>query len=150
VEAILPITAVVPGRAGPHRYSYTALRPVANYVSRPHLHRQIKEQLHDKRRDTTNTRILVVHGLGGSGKSQLVLNYVQEYRDDYLTIFWVAAGQKESIERDYLQIYRLLFNLRPVTGPDAARIKDAVAAVKGVVSWSDGAVVGGFRQCGRH
>jgi len=75
---------------------------------------------------------------------------VQEYRDDYLTIFWVAAGQKESIERDYLQIYGLLFNLRPVTGPDAARIKDAVAAVKGVASWSDGAVVGGFRQCGRH
>ena len=69
--------------AGPHRYPYTALRPVANYVSRPHLHRQIKEQLHDKRRDATDTRILVVHGLGGSGKSQLVLNYVQEYRDDY-------------------------------------------------------------------
>jgi hypothetical protein len=37
------------------------------FVSRPHLHRQIKEQLHDKRQDATNTRILVVHGLGGSG-----------------------------------------------------------------------------------
>ena len=99
---------------------------MANYVSRPHLHRQ----LHDKKRDATDTRILVVHGLGGSGKSQLVLNYVQEYRDDYLTIFWVAAGQKESIERDYLQIHRLLFNLRPVTGPDAVRIEDVVAEVK--------------------
>jgi hypothetical protein len=63
----------------PLPYSYTTLRPVADYVSRPHLHRQIKEQLHGKRQDATDTRILVVHGLGGSGKSQLVLNYAQEY-----------------------------------------------------------------------
>jgi tetratricopeptide (TPR) repeat protein len=59
-----------------------------------------------------------------------VLNYVREYREDYLTIFWVEAGQKESIERDYLQIYRLLFGLTSVTGHDALSIKDAVVAVK--------------------
>jgi hypothetical protein len=39
------------------------------------------------------------------GKSQLVLAYVREYREDYSTIFWVEAGQKESIEREYLQIH---------------------------------------------
>jgi putative protein kinase ArgK-like GTPase of G3E family len=53
----------------------------------PNLHRQIKEQLHDGRHDATDTRILAVQGLGGSGKSQLVLNYVREYREDYSTIF---------------------------------------------------------------
>jgi hypothetical protein len=57
-----------------------------------------QRELHDWRQDAIDTRILAVHGLGGSGKSQLVLNYVQEYREDYLTIFWVEAGQKESIE----------------------------------------------------
>jgi len=31
----------------PLYYSYIVLRPVVNYVSRPRLHRQIKEQLHD-------------------------------------------------------------------------------------------------------
>ena len=116
------------GLNAPHHYSYTALRPV---VSRPLLHRQIKEQLHDVRHDTTDTRILVVHGLGGSGKSQLVLNYVREYREDYLTIFWVEAGRKESIGRDYLQIHRLLFGPTSVTGPDAVSVEDAVVAVKG-------------------
>ena len=33
---------------------------------------------------------------------QLVLDYVREYRGKYATIFWVEAGQKESIDRDYL------------------------------------------------
>lgn len=52
-------------------------------------------------------------GLGGAGKSQLVLNYIQEYRHNYSAIFWVGAGSKESIERDYVQIYRLLYG-RPL------------------------------------
>jgi ATP/maltotriose-dependent transcriptional regulator MalT len=79
---------------------------VAQFVPRPGLHDQIRRQLHDVQDETTDTRILMVSGLGGSGKSQLVLNYVREYRMDYKAIFWVEAGQKESIERDFLQIYR--------------------------------------------
>ena len=99
-------------------------------MPRPHLHRQIKEQLHDKIHNTSDTRILAVQGLGGSGKSQLVLNYVRQYREDYSAIFWVEAGQKESIERDYLQIYRLLFDPTLVARIDRVSAEDAVAAVK--------------------
>ena len=56
-------------------------------------------------------------------RSQLVSNYVREYREDYSTVFWVEAGQKESIERDYLQIHRLLFDPTLVTKPDALSIE---------------------------
>jgi hypothetical protein len=70
----------------------------------------------------------VVSGLGGSSKSQLVLNY----RMDYKAIFWVEAGQKESIERDFLQIYRQLFD-RPLTvAQELLKMEDVVPAVK---SW---------------
>jgi tetratricopeptide (TPR) repeat protein len=55
---------------------------------------------------------------------------VRKYREDYFTIFWVEAGQKESIERDYLQIHRLLFDPTSVTRPDVVSIEDAVVAVK--------------------
>ena len=99
-------------------------------MSRPLLRRQIKEQLHDTRQDAIDTRILVVQGLGGSGKSQLILDYVRKYREDYLTIFWIEAGQKESIERDYLQIHKLLFDPKSVINPDAVSVEDAVVAVK--------------------
>ena len=94
----------------------------------PHLHRQIKEQLHDTRQDAIDTRILAVQGLGGSGNSQLVLDYAQKYLENYSTIFWVEAGQEETIERDYLQIHRLLFDPTSMTRPDAVSIEDAVVA----------------------
>lgn len=80
--------------------------------------------------ETSTTRILVVHGLGGSGKSQLVLDYVREDQEDHSTTFWVEAGQKESIERDYLQIHRLLFDPISVTKPETISIEDAVVTLK--------------------
>ena len=75
-------------------------------------------------------RTLVVWGLGGAGKSQLVLNYVREYRRDYTAVFWIEAGSKESIERDYVQIYRLLSGRQMNTGDEMVKVVDAVAAVK--------------------
>ena len=103
---------------------------MANYVPRPRLQRKIKEELHDGLEDgASETRTLVVCGLGGSGKSQLVLNYIREYRHDYSAVFWIEAGQKESIERDYIQIHRLLFGYT-ATGAESVKLQDAVPAVK--------------------
>ncbi|KAI4113691.1 MAG: hypothetical protein LQ338_008128 [Usnochroma carphineum] len=118
------------------QYANSSLRPVANYVLRPRLHQKIKEQLHDlDNKQEKNTRILVVCGLGGSGKSQLVLNYIQEYRRDYLAVFWIEAGSKETIERDYVQIYRLLYSRRIDADQEIVKVEDAVPAVK---SWFQG------------
>jgi hypothetical protein len=55
---------------------------------------------------------------------------VRKHRENYPTIFWIEAGQKESVERDYPQIHRLLFDPISVTKPDAVNIEDAVASVK--------------------
>jgi len=46
--------------------------PVANYVARLSLQQKIKEQLHVPSDDKQNTQILVIYGLGRSGKSQLM------------------------------------------------------------------------------
>ena len=72
----------------------------------------------------------MVWGLGGAGKSQLVLNYIQEYRHDYSAVIWVECGSKELIERDYIQIYRLLYNRPLGTGREILKVEDAVPAVK--------------------
>jgi hypothetical protein len=67
----------------------------------------------------------VVWGLGGSGKSQLILNYIREYRQDYTAAFGIEAGQKGAIERDYIQIHRLLFG-GLATGGGAVKLVPAV------------------------
>jgi tetratricopeptide (TPR) repeat protein len=56
-------------------------------------------------------KILVICGLGGAGKSQLVLNYVEDFKDDYTATFWIDASSKERLEADYKQVHNLL--LRP-------------------------------------
>jgi tetratricopeptide (TPR) repeat protein len=117
-------------------YSFSSFGPVSTYVNRPGLHNRIKEQLHDCLAEPRpSAKILVVWGLGGAGKSQLVLNYLQEYRSDYSAAFWVEAGQRESLERDFLQIYRLLYGLKSAHGEEMVKIDDAVLAVK---SWFQG------------
>jgi tetratricopeptide (TPR) repeat protein len=95
------------------------------------LHAKIRKQLHDTLSDTDQeAKILVVWGLGGAGKSQLVLNYIQEYRHDYSAVFWIEAGQKETLERDYIQIYRLLTDCCLAASSETVQITDAVVAVK--------------------
>ena len=69
-------------------------------------------------------------GLGGAGKSQLVLNYIQEYRGDYRAVFWIDAGSKETIERDYIQIHGLLYGRSTSAGQEMVKVEDAVLAVK--------------------
>jgi tetratricopeptide (TPR) repeat protein len=62
----------------------------------------------------------VVCGLGGAGKSQLVLNYVEDFKDDYKATFWIDASSKEGLEADYKQIHNHL--LRPTRNDTAIDI----------------------------
>jgi tetratricopeptide (TPR) repeat protein len=92
-------------------YSSTALRKVASYVPRPALHAQVKERLHETLEERgPSCKILVVCGLGGAGKSQLMLNYIEVFKDDYTAIFWVDAGAKDRLEADYKRIHNLLLH----------------------------------------
>lgn len=106
---------------------------MAKYVPRPALESKIRDQLSTKMESSDNeSRTVVVCGLGGSGKSQLILNYVKQYRQEYEAIIWIEAGKRETIERDFIRLYRALF-------PDVARgnadasitLDDAVLGIKG-------------------
>lgn len=99
--------AALPDYAG--TYSHTSLRPVASYVARPGLQKHIKERLRDARiAGAAHSSMLILVGLGGAGKMQLALNYIQMHREDYAAIFWVDARLRELVEQDDIQIHRLL------------------------------------------
>jgi hypothetical protein len=91
----------------------------------------LKKALHDTFPDELQVaRTLSVMGLGGAGKSQLVLNYIQEYRRDYSAVFWIEAGQKQSIERDFRGVFRLLFDVQSAPGQEGLETEEVVLAVK--------------------
>ncbi|OCL06050.1 hypothetical protein AOQ84DRAFT_86231, partial [Glonium stellatum] len=123
-------TTARPDYAG--HFSHSSLGPVKAFVPRPTLHDDIRRQLCD---DAANegVKVLVVWGLGGAGKSQLVLDYMQQYRDNYKATFWIEAGRKESLERDYVNLYQALHGV--TAGDRIVRVEDAVIGVK---SWFSG------------
>lgn len=114
-------------------YAYSSLCPTTTYVSRPELEQRMRDQLSisENVQQGIEPRTIVVCGLGGAGKSQLVLRYVQQHQQHYQAVFWIQAEQRNTIERDFVQIYRQLYP-RAATAGTAASSEDAINAVK---SW---------------
>ncbi|MCJ1405879.1 hypothetical protein MMC11_009109 [Xylographa trunciseda] len=52
-------------------------------------------------------RRFVLFGLGGSGKTQFCLKFVQENRDNYYGIFFIDASSVENAERAFAELGRL-------------------------------------------
>jgi hypothetical protein len=90
----------------------------------------MKERLHDtlgEERDSS--RLLVLCGLGGAGKSSLALNYLLSYRKDYSAVFWLHAASEESLRKDCEKIHRLLYG-----EAQSSSIRD----IDGVKQWFQG------------
>ena len=47
---------------------------------------------------------MLIYGLGGVGKSQLALKFLQEHQEEFKKVFWVTAETRERL----LLAYRLI------------------------------------------
>lgn len=80
-------------------------------------------------------------GLGGAGKAQLVLSYLRRYQSTSKTIFWSEAGQQSSIDRDGVDLYHLLFNIRLSDNHGTVDAESAMTVVKSWISRSPDATL---------
>ena len=62
-------------------------------------------------------RVVVLHGLGGIGKTQLAVSYMQRYRDEYSAIFWFNINDQASIEQSFTRVARQILQQHPDTKP---------------------------------
>ncbi|KAF2787875.1 hypothetical protein K505DRAFT_353565 [Melanomma pulvis-pyrius CBS 109.77] len=77
------------------------------YFTGRHKHsRDIKEMLGSIRNydDQKRNKILVLYGLGGSGKTQFCLKYVEDKKQRYWGVFWIDASNEKNIETGYAAI----------------------------------------------
>ena len=70
------------------------------------------------------TQVLILHALGGQGKSQIAIEYCQTSREQYAGIFWVNASSEELAVQSYARIAAAL------SGSSASEIGDGYTAVK--------------------
>lgn len=62
-------------------------------------------------------RVVVLHGLGGIGKTQLAVSYMKRYRDEYSAIFWFSIKDKISIEQSFTSAARQILQHHPNASP---------------------------------
>lgn len=51
-------------------------------------------------------RAVVLHGLGGIGKTQLAIAYAKWHKDDYSGIFWLNIKDKDYLQQSFAKVAR--------------------------------------------
>lgn len=86
---------------------------------------QLHERLHTQY-EAAFTRPQIVSGLGGVGKTQIVLEYAYRFRQDYQAVLWVRAETPQTLEEDYRAVAHLL----QIPAAECQDMSCTVAAVK--------------------
>jgi ATP/maltotriose-dependent transcriptional regulator MalT len=86
-------------------------------------------------------RSVVLHGLGGIGKTQLAVEYVKRYKDSYSAIFWFNIKDEISLKHSFIKVSKQIQREHPAAIPLAIldpkkSIDETVEAVKAWLSLS--------------
>jgi hypothetical protein len=113
------------------QFSVPEVSHVERFVGRQEQLDAIHQELqHDGSRKT-----VVVHGLGGMGKTQIALEYAQRHRQEYSAVFWGNSKSEDTLKQGYAaaagRIYRehpSLVHLKAVA--EGGDLEEAAEAIK--------------------
>jgi len=84
-------------------------------------------------------RTVVLHGLGGIGKTQLAVEYAKRHRNDYSATFWFNSKDEDSLKQSFAKIARQILREHSSASRLSAvniteNLDDVVETVKGWLS----------------
>lgn len=85
--------------------------------------------------------IVVLHGLGGIGKTQLCLAYAIRHEEEFSAIFWLNASDNDSLRLSFRAVAQHVLKYQPstslLTSIDLDDLEQVVHAVKAWVRSSE-------------
>lgn len=83
-----------------HRYA-VPLETLSTYTQRYKLSKLLEEKIRVNHENASVPRAVVIHGLGGTGKSQLALKYAEDHKDQYDPVLWIDATDAEAVRSSF-------------------------------------------------
>ena len=71
------------------------------------------EGMHRELNGDGSRRTVVLHGLGGIGKTQLAIAYAKRYKDSYSAIFWLNIKDEDSLRQSFAKIAKQILRAHP-------------------------------------
>ncbi|CZR53592.1 related to calcium-independent phospholipase A2 [Phialocephala subalpina] len=107
-----------------------SISEIEHFVAREDELREIHEALHGD----GSRRTVVLHGLGGIGKTQLAIAYAKRHKDNYSAIFWLNIKDEDSLKQSFAsvakQILREYPSARWLSSINMKNLDEVIDAVK--------------------
>ncbi|RYP73186.1 hypothetical protein DL771_003822 [Monosporascus sp. 5C6A] len=118
-------------------FSLSDAPDIEHFVAREHELAEMHHTLHGD----GSRRAVVLHGLGGIGKTQLAIEYAKRHKDDYSAVFWLNIKDKDALQQSFLGVARQIQQEHPLTrrisNLDVKDIDDVIDAVKAWLNLSN-------------
>ena len=72
--------------------------------------------MHELLHGHSSRSAVVLHGLGGIGKTQLAMEYIRKHKEKYTAIFWLNANDEDTLRLSFRGIAQQVLKYHPSTG----------------------------------
>ena len=104
-----------------------------NFTGRRHELAEIHKTLHSADSTISHRRAMVLHGLGGIGKTQLATQYAYLHHKDYTSVWWVNASTTQTLSQGFLGIAQQLLSYHAKKAAAGRKLDNAqIAAALGL------------------
>jgi hypothetical protein len=93
------------------QFNLSSFPEAAQFVAREEELSKMHELLHGH----SSRAAVILHGLGGMGKTQLAVEYVRRHKEKYTAIFWLNANDKISLQLSFCGIAQQVLRSHPLT-----------------------------------
>jgi hypothetical protein len=91
-------------------FSLSIVSDIEHFVAREDELREIHKALSGD----GSRHIVVLHGLGGIGKTQLAIAYAKRHKDNYSAIFWLNIKDEDSLKQSFARVARQILREYPL------------------------------------
>jgi Cdc6-like AAA superfamily ATPase len=107
-----PITGTGSSSGFRKPFTLTGIPAINKFISRPSEMDFLERELFPLGSVRRRKKILVIHGLGGIGKTQLAIEFARNHREKFSSIFWINGKSHDSLIESFNQILQKISKAR--------------------------------------